>query len=388
VTLSDAAWGALAIAQAVALVVLFERLQRGRRRIPPVAPRPAGLPGTSVSLIVPTYNEAARIGACLDGLRAQNEPLGEVIVVDSRSHDDTAALVRSAAQADPRIRLVEDPPTPSGWVGKVWALQHALGLAQGEWILGMDADTRARPGLVAGTVDAAQKYGYDVVSFAPRFGRSTAAEQFVQVSMLVALVYRSAPTGQDAPPADRVLANGQCFLARRAVLLAHGGYAPARGSWADDVTLARHLARAGVRVGFLDGSLLYTVAAYSGPREVWREWGRSFDLSDATTKVRQWSDVGLIVLAQGMPLVTIAACLAGASLGGPVVRTAVLTITAALLGLRVAMLFALRASYQHQTAGYWLSPLSDPLATLRLILSTVRRPTSWRGRSHVPAEPG
>ena len=112
---------------------------------------------TTVSVIVATLNEAARIAPCLAGLRAQGRPLLEVLVVDSRSTDGTRDLVAAAAALDPRVRLLTDDPLPDGWVGKVWALEHGLRAARGEWILGIDADTEPRPGLVAGAVTAARR---------------------------------------------------------------------------------------------------------------------------------------------------------------------------------------------------------------------------------------
>src|SRR5947209_20619011 len=108
----------------------------GRRRRPPVEPLDHEIADTTVSVIVTTLNEAKRIGPCLAGLRMQRRPLLEVLVVDSRSTDGTQALVEAAAELDPRIRLLTDDPLPDGWVGKVWALEHGLHAAKGEWILG------------------------------------------------------------------------------------------------------------------------------------------------------------------------------------------------------------------------------------------------------------
>ncbi len=266
--------------------------------------------------MVATLNEAARIAPCLAGLSAQGEPLREVIVVDSRSTDGTPALVESVARSDPRFRVVNDPPLPAGWVGKVWALQHGLQLAAEEWVLGIDADTEPEPGMVAAVVQAAEESRYDVVSFSPTFAGMRATEQWLQPSMLLTLVYRFGAAGSRDPAPSRVMANGQCFLARRAVLLAHGGYEAARQSWADDVTLARALAARGVRVGFLDGSRLYKVRAYDGLAQMWREWGRSFDLSDACTRAQQWFDVTFILLAQGAPLLVLLAFALGRAVAG------------------------------------------------------------------------
>ena len=374
----------LALAQGIALAVLLVRLLPGRRRRPPVAPRPAASSADGdVSVVVAALDEAHRIQPCLDGLTAQGTVVREILVVDSGSTDGTQDLVRAAAARDPRIALLRDPPLPSGWVGKVWALEHGLAQARGEWVLGVDADTAPQPGCVGGALAAAREHSYDAVSFAPRFRIDSAGERWLQPALLVTLVYRFGAAGVDADP-ERVLANGQCFLARRAVLEAIGGYAVARTSFADDVTLARALARAGHRVGFLDGSRLYDVRAYTSAREVWREWGRSLDLKDATTRARQWADVVFLLVVQGTPLpalvVLLLRALERASLGGDAL--ALLATSSALVGMRLLVQFALAPSYAERGAPFWLAPLADPLAALRILLSTLRRPTRWRGRDY------
>lgn len=334
----------------------------------------------TVTVLVPTRNEAHRIAPCLMGLERQGAPLAQVIVVDSHSTDGTQELVRSVAERDARFRVVEDPPLPSGWVGKVWALQQGLRFATGEWVLGIDADTEPQPGMVAAAVRAAERHRYDVVSFSPTFAGMSASEQWLQLSMLLTLVYRFGAAGEREPAPSRVMANGQCFLARREVLLANGGYEAARQSWADDVTLARALAARGVRVGFLDGSRLYKVRAYDGIAQMWREWGRSFDLSDACTRIQQWFDVAFITIAQGTPLLVLLAYALGALTAASAAGRLLVIASASLVTIRVLMLLALAGSYERRSVGFWLSPLSDPVAAFRLLLSTVRRPRAWRGR--------
>ncbi|MFN8572889.1 MAG: glycosyltransferase family 2 protein [Gemmatimonadaceae bacterium] len=369
---------ALAALQLLALVVVLVRLAPGYRRVRPVPPMPGGLAGTSVTVIVPTRNEASRLGPCLDALRREGDPLREVLVVDGESTDDTRALVDAVARQDGRFHLVAEPALPSGWIGKVWALQHGLSLAQGEWVLGVDADTEGERGFVAGVVAAARAHDLQLVSFSPRFDGQTAGERWLQPSMLMTLIYRvGAPTSRPAP--ERVMANGQCFLARRDILQAHGGYQLARGSFADDVTLAREYAKRGVRVGFLDGRALYRVRAYRNARQMWREWGRSFDLSDATAPGRQWLDVCVILGAQGVawPLFLALSITGGSGTG---LRALAWWTSGALVLVRVLMNAAIAESYVRRGWAFWLSPLSDPAAAVRLVWSTVRRPNTWRER--------
>lgn len=360
--------------QGAAAVILLWRLLPGMRRVPPVAPQsmpPAS--GASVSVIVPTLNEARRLPDCLTGLSRQGPEVREVIVVDSGSTDGTRELVEAAAIRDPRIVLTQDPPLPPGWIGKVWALQHGLTMAHGDWVLGVDADTEANAGMASGALQAAETHGLDLVSFGPMFAGQNAWERWLQPALLLTLVYRTgAPSAN--PRHDQLLANGQCFLVRRDVLLAHGGYEPSRGSFADDVTLARHYAAAGVRCGFLDGRLLYRVRAYRSAREMWREWGRSVDLADVNSRSRQWIDLGMLLLVQAAPLPIVVASLTTA------IPKPLVILNAMLLAMRIAMLGALAPSYEQRGIPWYLNWLADIPAVFRVALSTLVRPVTWRGR--------
>ena len=372
----------LLVAQAIALVVIVVRLQGGRKRAPPVLPAAAPLTDTTVSVLVPTLNEGARIGPCLAGLREQGPPLSEVIVIDSGSTDDTRAKVEAVAAVDPRFRIVDDRPLPNGWVGKMWAMEFGRSAATGEWLLGIDADVQPRPGLVAAVVSAARSREFDIVSFSPRFAGMTAAEQWMQPALLMTLVYRTGAAGASRVPPEKLLANGQCFLARADVLVQGGGYEPAKSSFSDDVTLARSYASRGWRVGFLDGSRLFVVRSYQSLGQMWREWGRSIDLADATTTLRLLVDGLVLVLSLGLPLFVLAAAAAGGFANEPNVERPLVIVNAALLAMRVALLWALAPSYERPGITFWLSPFADPLAVLRVLWSSLRRPTTWRGRTY------
>ena len=64
-----------------------------------------------VSVVVPVYNDARRIGACIAALLAQSYPTGryEVLVVDNNSTDATPAAVgRMAPLFEGRLRYVRE----------------------------------------------------------------------------------------------------------------------------------------------------------------------------------------------------------------------------------------------------------------------------------------
>jgi dolichol-phosphate mannosyltransferase len=380
----------LLLIQVPAAALLLSRLVKGRTRRPPIEPQAAtpDLLG-AVSVVVPTLNEAERIAPCLTGLSRQGYEVREIIVVDSRSQDGTPELVKAAQQKDPRFRLMTDEPLPAGWVGRPWALHHGFlsSSEQSQWILGIDADTQPSPGLVAGLLQVAEAEKYDLVSLSPRFILKYPGEWWLQPSLLLTLVYRFGAAGDTTQTAERVMANGQCFLCRRSVLAHLGGYSSAKASFCDDVTLARNAAAAGFKVGFLDGAKVLKVRMYEGAKETWKEWGRSLDLKDASKRSQIWGDLWLLLAIQGLPLPT-ALTLATWHFSPPVV--AALSLNSFLLAIRLALLLAIAPSYDRTaTSGawlFWFSPLADPLAFVRILLSSLQTPTQWRGRSYGQAK--
>ena len=374
------------LSQTVATAILLSRLLKGARRRSPLLPQKANpdLKG-KVSVVVPTLNEAARISPCLEGLSHQGYELREVIVVDSNSQDGTPELVKAKSELDSRFRVMTDDPLPTGWVGRPWALHTGyLNMSeQSEWFLGIDADTEPQPGLIASIVEVAEAEGYDTISLAPQFILQYPGEWCLQPALLMTLLFRFESAGVDAASPNRVMANGQCFLCRRRVLEKIDGYTTAAGSFCDDVTLARNIAAAGYKVGFFDGSKVIKVRMYEGAKETWNEWGRSLDLKDAADSAQVWGDALFLSCVQALPLPML--LLSGYSLYlGNTYPTiiAIFSLNAFLILLRYGMLIAIASSYSGSSIFFWLSPFADIPAVLRIFLSSLKKPTQWRGRSY------
>ncbi|MCH7645722.1 MAG: glycosyltransferase family 2 protein, partial [Nitrospinae bacterium] len=67
------------------------------RRDPFLTPDPDSEGELPVSVIVPARDEEANIAHCLTSLLAQSAPPAEILVVDDRSTDGTARVVRALA---------------------------------------------------------------------------------------------------------------------------------------------------------------------------------------------------------------------------------------------------------------------------------------------------
>ncbi|MCC6020613.1 MAG: glycosyltransferase [Thermoproteaceae archaeon] len=105
-----------------------------------IRPDPAHTP--TVTVAIPTYNEAGHIEEKLEDIYRQDYPRDrlEVIVVDSASRDGTAEKARRWAEAHPDVdvKVVEEPERR----GKAAALNAALAMARGEVFVITDADCR------------------------------------------------------------------------------------------------------------------------------------------------------------------------------------------------------------------------------------------------------
>ena len=104
-----------------------------------------GQSSTQFTVIIPARNEAANIKACVDSILAQDYPKDafEIIVIDDFSEDDTAFIVTALSQQYSQVRLIQladhckDGETLAY---KKKAIEIAVSLAKGDWILTTDAD--------------------------------------------------------------------------------------------------------------------------------------------------------------------------------------------------------------------------------------------------------
>ncbi len=108
----------------------------------PAAPCYDELVAPHLSVVIPAYNEEARLPDSLRTVRAFLEAqayASEVLVVDDGSQDGTAGAVQRAASDWPALRLLRNP----GNRGKGFSVRHGMLEAAGEWALFSDADLSA-----------------------------------------------------------------------------------------------------------------------------------------------------------------------------------------------------------------------------------------------------
>ncbi len=91
------------------------------------------------SIVIPAYNESARIGRALaEVLRTLDEKRwnAEVLVVNDGSTDNTASIVENFVAKDPRVRLIQNPTNR----GKGYSVRNGLLHGSGNIVMFTDAD--------------------------------------------------------------------------------------------------------------------------------------------------------------------------------------------------------------------------------------------------------
>jgi len=192
----------------------------------------------SVSVVIPVYNRAAPIQACLASLFAQTYPQTryEIIVVDDGSTDDTAEQVRQSAAAwNGTLRLLQKKNA-----GPASARNAGIRASEAEVIAFIDSDCLASPDWLESllkvlvTSDASGVGG-------PLFDSSP--QGWVAEYLHAASFFRHRVRhGQ----VEYLLTANVAF--RRAALLALHGFSERRGAWCEDADLSFRLTQAGYRL--------------------------------------------------------------------------------------------------------------------------------------------
>jgi chlorobactene glucosyltransferase len=345
--------------------------------VPPIA-------GIPISIIIPARNEQATIETVVRSIVASDYRPFELLVVDDRSTDQTAAIVERLAATDPRVRLVRGAPLPEGWYGKPWACEQGFRAASGELLLFTDADTRHAPELMGRAAAALRREHADLMTVAPHQRCVSFWERVVmpQIWLLLGLRYHPRRVNRARRPRD-VIANGQFILTTRAAYVAVGGHGAVRDEVAEDLALAQAYLRAGRRLHFAFAERLMETRMYQDLPQIIEGWSKNVYLGGrrsfpdepalrALVPVMLAAAMLFWLLPPGVLLVRALGVSVGGLAGSAGIATGLSVLFWALVsyGMRIPMVYGV------------LYPLGAAMALYIFARSTWRgsRRVEWRGR--------
>lgn len=217
---------------------------------PPASPAPA----TRVAVIIPARDEAAVIAHSIASLLEQASDSLHVFLVDDASTDGTAETARQAAtalgQSGP-LTILQSPPLPPGWTGKLWALSQGIEAARGfapSFFLLSDADIVHTPATIPALLATAEAGGYDLVSFMVKLHCRGLAEKLLIPAFVFFFFQLYPPAWVADSRRSTAGAAGGCLLIRPQALARAGGIEAIRGQIIDDCALAGAVKRSGGKV--------------------------------------------------------------------------------------------------------------------------------------------
>ncbi len=277
-------------------------------------PPPAVGTAPRLSIIIPARNEELAIARSVTAAASQAYPDFEVIVVDDDSTDATPRILASLREDfAARVFVHAGRPLPPGWVGKCNACDYGASFARGDWLLFLDADTDAAPGLCAALLAVAVEQRLDALSIQPFVETGTLAERLALPAFFrFALnVFPAMRRFNPEMPERDALANGQCFLFRASAYGRIGGHAAVKDKVLEDVELAHLVRRLGLRYALLTGYDLIRVRMYRTASEVIAGMGKHAAAGMRLSANRGFLTFGgLFATTLGPPLL----CLAGAAI--------------------------------------------------------------------------
>ncbi len=281
----------LGMAQLAAWLVLvfrwhgFWRMGDADFHLPPAPALPPGGKWPEVVAVIPARNEADNITRALASVLGQDYPGRlKVIVVNDNSDDDTARLAGRLAEGDGRLTVLDAPPKPDGWAGKVAAMDfgvaHALknhepGGSGPEYFWFTDADIVHPPEMLRKLVKKALTEKLGLTSVMVRLSTGSFWEKLLVPAFVYYFFLLYPPRAVSRPDAYAAGAAGGCMLLRREALADIGGMAAIRDAVIDDCSLARKVKDRGWRLWLGLDARARSLRPYENLGDFWRMVERS-----------------------------------------------------------------------------------------------------------------
>jgi glycosyltransferase involved in cell wall biosynthesis len=239
----------------------------------------------SASILFAARDEEEKLPGALATFLALDYPRYEVVAVDDRSEDATAAILDLAARKDTRLKVIRVTTLPAGWLGKPYALQQAYEKSTGEWLVLTDADVHFAPDVLRRAIALAQKNGWDHMPLLADSKMFTFGEKVVMTFFAFAFVMATRPWSVSNPKSPAYVGVGAFQLIRRSTYEKMGTHRRLAMEVIDDVKVGKLVKESGGRSGVAKAGPAVSVHWHSGVRNIIRGTEKNFF---ATARYRWW----------------------------------------------------------------------------------------------------
>ena len=225
-----------------------------------------------ITVLIPARNEAETIKATLPALTAQGRGLN-IILIDDQSSDGTGQVARKAV--DENLLIIKGKSLPSGWTGKLWALEQGRSHIRTSFTLLLDADIEPLPGIIGELKRAMQERDVQLISLMAELRMDTFWEKLLMPAFIyffkLLYPFRLSNTGTSRVAA----AAGGCILLETRLLHEIGGFDSLRGELIDDCALARRIKTLGYKTWIGLTHSVRSIRPYEKLRTIWEMVART-----------------------------------------------------------------------------------------------------------------
>jgi hypothetical protein len=193
----------------------------------------------------------------------------EVLVVDDHSSDGTRLIAERSG-----FRVIAAEQRPKGWRGKPWAAWQAAQVAQGDWLLFVDADVELSAAALRAAVAVAEQRSVGLLTVMPKAESASTWESLFLPTLAILIFAFLDPRLVDNPKRKHVAVSGAFLLVRRDAYETVGGHAAVHDQVMEDYELALAIKSRGMPICLVNAAHLVRVRRRQSFRELWNQWCR------------------------------------------------------------------------------------------------------------------
>jgi cellulose synthase/poly-beta-1,6-N-acetylglucosamine synthase-like glycosyltransferase len=206
----------------------------------------------AVTVIIPVRNEEREVEQALRSVCQLEYANMNIVVINDRSTDGTAAILERMAQEHPQLHLITVGILPEGWLGKNHALYQGYRASlAAEWLLFTDADVQFEPLALRRAMQYVLQHQPDHVTVLPEVTTQSRLFRSVMSTFAFMLNIKLRPWAASDPSSGAAMGVGAFNLVRRAAYEQAGTHSAISLRPDDDLKLGAQIKKAGFKQAVL-----------------------------------------------------------------------------------------------------------------------------------------
>ncbi len=264
---------------------------------------------TSLTVIIPAYNEEINIINCLNALNQISRPSIQfkTLVVDDSSNDKTFSKVENfknqVSKNPEELEIISSGPRPTDkrWVGKNWPCYVGSKEINSEWILFIDADVVVGENCILKALAKASKESIDLLSLAPKVNCNCLAEWMVQPIMTSLLMIGFPISDTNNKDSDIAFAAGPFMLFKSDSYKFIKGHEGTHDEVVEDLALAKKIKDSNLKLNFLIAIKDISLNMYKDFNTLIEGWSKNWFLGLEKNFLKSISASVYVFLTYSMP---------------------------------------------------------------------------------------